>query len=186
MLSTFIIILCFTLLVFLLGVGLSLAAHKFNVTPKDPMQHLVEKCLPGVQCGQCGYVGCAEYANAIILENAPINLCTPGGDTTIKAIADVMNCPIPESKDSALDEEKLAFIDKTKCIGCGKCAKICPYDAIEGKIKSPYEVQKQYCTGCQKCVESCPTKCITMQLVAPTTDTWHWQISNKTEEKKDE
>lgn len=185
MLSTFLIIFSFTFGVFILGVLLSLAAKKFNVEPKDPMQHLVENCLPGVQCGQCGYVGCAEYANAILLEHAPINLCTPGGEATTKAIADVMHLPIPEASDNTSAEEMVAYILEDKCIGCTKCAKACPYDAIMGKIKQPHQVDPKYCTGCTKCVETCPTKCIEMKVLEPTTDTWNWNITEKDQSSND-
>jgi Na+-translocating ferredoxin:NAD+ oxidoreductase subunit B len=187
MISTFLIILTFTFGVFILGVLLSLAAKKFNVEPKDPMQHLVERCLPGVQCGQCGYIGCAEYANAIILEHAPINLCTPGGDATIKALADVMHMPIPEvsNNNDENNHDMIAYIHEDKCIGCTKCAKACPYDAIMGKIKEPHKVDENFCTGCKKCIETCPTKCIEMKTVEVTTDTWNWDISEKEMTKND-
>ena len=176
MLSTVLIIFGFTFLVFILGALLSIAAKKFNVEPKDPMQHLVERCLPGVQCGQCGYVGCSEYANAIILEGAPINLCTPGGDACVKAIADVMHVPIPKKEDGEEEGDKVAFIEEKNCIGCAKCAKACPYDAIEGKLKEIHKVNLDYCTGCNKCVETCPKKCIVMKQLEGTPDTWIWNI----------
>ncbi|MGN1394373.1 MAG: RnfABCDGE type electron transport complex subunit B [Succinivibrionaceae bacterium] len=177
MLNTFLIILAFTFTLFILGALLSLAAKKFNVEPKDPMQHLVEDCLPQVQCGQCGYVGCAEYATAIITGEAPINLCTPGGDATVKAIADVMHMPIPTNNSLESQKEQIAYIDSSKCIGCTKCAKICPYDAIEGTIKQPHFVHPEFCTSCRKCINTCPTKCIDMVDIEETTDTWNWVLS---------
>lgn len=179
MLSTFIIISVFTFSVFILGAVLTYIAHRFKVEPKDPMQHLVEACLPQVQCGQCGYVGCAEYANAILLEGAPINLCPPGGDKTVRAIAEVLHMPIPKKDDGASldEEEQTAFIDASLCIGCGKCAKACPFDAISGKLKEPHLVHEEFCTACRKCLETCPKNCITMQKVTETIDNWNGKVA---------
>ncbi|MBN1109317.1 MAG: 4Fe-4S binding protein [Methanomassiliicoccales archaeon] len=52
-----------------------------------------------------------------------------------------------------------------KCIGCGKCAKICPNQCIEmipieipelGKVKRP-QVNVGRCMMCGNCAEDCPT-----------------------------
>ncbi|MGN1127762.1 MAG: DUF362 domain-containing protein, partial [Candidatus Flemingiibacterium sp.] len=53
-------------------------------------------------------------------------------------------------------------IDKDKCIGCGKCAKNCPADAI---IKTSYiapghklpslEIQSDKCVKCGACMSGC-------------------------------
>ncbi len=47
-------------------------------------------------------------------------------------------------------------IEKEKCKGCSKCARICPVQAIEGKIKEPYTVNQSKCIKCGACLESCP------------------------------
>ncbi len=47
-------------------------------------------------------------------------------------------------------------IEKEKCKGCSKCARICPVQAIEGKIKEPYSVNQTKCIKCGACLESCP------------------------------
>ncbi len=47
-------------------------------------------------------------------------------------------------------------IEKEKCKGCSKCARICPVQAIEGKIKEPYTVNQTKCIKCGACLESCP------------------------------
>ena len=53
-------------------------------------------------------------------------------------------------------------IDKDKCIGCGKCAKNCPADAIfktdyiaEGHKLPSYSIDKNKCIKCGACVAGC-------------------------------
>ncbi len=47
-------------------------------------------------------------------------------------------------------------IEKEKCKGCSKCARICPVQAIEGKIKEPYTINQSKCIKCGACLKSCP------------------------------
>ncbi len=46
-------------------------------------------------------------------------------------------------------------IDKTKCIGCSACAKVCPTGAISGKIKEPFEIDQSKCIKCGACITKC-------------------------------
>ncbi|MCF7860146.1 4Fe-4S binding protein [Patescibacteria group bacterium] len=58
-------------------------------------------------------------------------------------------------------------IDKNICIGCSRCAKLCPDACIlmkldkEGKLKA--EVDYDYCKGCGLCAAECPVKAILMK-----------------------
>lgn len=70
------------------------------------------------------------------------------------------------------DERQKAHIDKSKCIECGRCAKVCPYNAIVNhirpcinacKIKAISISEEQYaqidndkCISCGACVYTCP------------------------------
>ncbi|MBP8912939.1 MAG: ATP-binding protein [Phycisphaerae bacterium] len=59
-----------------------------------------------------------------------------------------------------------AAIDPDKCIGCGRCAAICRFEAIHldgpgnGVIQKTYAVDPVACEGCKVCVEFCPVKAI--------------------------
>ena len=46
-------------------------------------------------------------------------------------------------------------VDTTKCIGCGECEKVCPYNAIE-VIDGDAVINPSLCRLCYRCVEICP------------------------------
>lgn len=72
----------------------------------------------------------------------------------------------------SFDEELTAHIDKKKCVECGKCADVCPYNAImnftrpcERACKAEAihmaeegeaEIDNEKCTSCGACVFACP------------------------------
>ena len=45
-----------------------------------------------------------------------------------------------------------------KCIGCGKCVRVCPFEAIDMIDKKARINDK--CTACGQCMEACPVKAI--------------------------
>jgi len=60
----------------------------------------------------------------------------------------------------------VAYIREDGCIGCTKCIKACPVDAILGASKRMHTVIIDECTGCDLCVAPCPVDCIDL-LPAP-------------------
>ena len=133
----------------------------------DNLVQQIEDLLPQTQCGQCGYVGCRPYANALSKQSAPINLCPPGGRATIALLANLLHQPIIEPADVIKTDapKTLAVIDETVCIGCTACIKACPVDAIVGATKLMHDVITDECTGCGLCVPPCPVDCIDLVTV---------------------
>jgi NAD-dependent dihydropyrimidine dehydrogenase PreA subunit len=62
-------------------------------------------------------------------------------------------------------------IDEDKCIGCGKCIKTCPIEAIEwvsnddetNNKPKKVKVNEEICLGCGICVRACSNKSITLE-----------------------
>ena len=48
-----------------------------------------------------------------------------------------------------------------KCIGCTKCARNCPVDAIEGKLKEKHSINQEKCIKCGACFSNCPVNAVT-------------------------
>lgn len=72
----------------------------------------------------------------------------------------------------SFDRNHVAYIDKSKCVECGACAKVCPYTAIVSR-KRPCQnackvkaismneqkaaaIDNEKCVGCGACVYQCP------------------------------
>lgn len=79
----------------------------------------------------------------------------------------------------------------TKCIGCGKCAKICPLSAIEIKENGSNkhaEIISTSCIGCGVCIRHCPAKALGLisrpnRLITPLSTT-HRSVVMATERGK--
>jgi electron transport complex protein RnfB len=172
--SILVAILALTALALGFGLLLGYASLRFKVEG-DPIVDQIESLLPQTQCGQCGLAGCRQLAEAIARDEMPVNACPPGGQMVANELADLLGREIPHGHATAeVDARELAYIDEQTCIGCTKCIRDCPVDAILGAAKQMHTVLKQECTGCEKCVASCPVDAITMVPVAPRIATWTW------------
>ncbi len=56
-----------------------------------------------------------------------------------------------------------AVYDTEKCVGCGKCVFICPYDAIEWNPIGTPEINLEACVGCGACAMVCPHQAIELR-----------------------
>ena len=124
--------------------------------------------LPQTQCQLCKYPGCKPYAEAIILGDAEINRCLPGGIPTLKALGKATQqdyTPYLETMKDKAKPESIVKINEPECIGCTKCIKACPVDAIIGASKQMHSIINEICTGCDLCIPVCPTDCIDTLLI---------------------
>ena len=169
-------LLALLLLAVVFGAVLGFASVYFKMEG-NPLIDQINELLPQTQCGQCGHPGCRPYAEAIANGEA-INKCPPGGQSTIHALAELLDRE-PMALDGDHGQEKppmVAFIREQECIGCTKCIQACPVDAIVGAAKLMHTVIADECTGCDLCVEPCPVDCIDMIAIATTTDNWQWPL----------
>ncbi|MBR4579071.1 MAG: RnfABCDGE type electron transport complex subunit B [Oscillospiraceae bacterium] len=167
-------------------------ASKFMAVPVDEKFPAIRECLPGANCGACGYAGCDGYAQALAdgSETRP-NLCIPGAAGAAAAVAKVLGV------DAGEVEEKRAFVRcsgdcetakrkyeyqgvtncsaakilfsgewacPNSCLGYGDCEAACPSDAIH-VVNGVAKVDYRKCTGCGICVRGCPNQIIDLRPV---------------------
>jgi len=166
------------------GVLLAIAAKVFAVKVDERVPR-VRECLPGANCGGCGYSGCDALAAAIVKGDAPCSACTVGGNAVAKQIGDIMGVAVAkkqrmraqvmcsggdlavkkyiyEGAHDCIAAAKLGGGDKLcpyGCIGLGTCAAACPFEAIS-IVGGVAAVDYRKCEGCGTCVAVCPKKII--------------------------
>ncbi|MFK8397156.1 electron transport complex subunit RsxB [Pseudomonas sp. BGr12] len=156
------------------AMALRLAAARVKVADES-IAGQINDLLPQTQCGQCGYAGCKPYAQAIAGGDA-INKCPPGGAATIAALAELLDIeplPLDAAEETPL---RVAYIREAECIGCTKCIRACPVDAIVGAAKLMHTVIVDECTGCDLCLEPCPVDCIEMRDLPLRVVDWKWPL----------
>ncbi|MBQ3391418.1 MAG: RnfABCDGE type electron transport complex subunit B [Clostridia bacterium] len=174
-------VLSLTAMGLLFGVILGIASKVFAVHV-DPRIQEVADALPGSNCGGCGYPGCANYANAIVTNQAPLNKCMVGGTKAAEAISQIMGRPAPAVVQHVAIVKCSAACDVATqkyqyeghascraaaslsngpelcpfaCCGMGDCVKACQFDAIH-LVNGVAVVDKNKCTGCGACAKACP------------------------------
>ena len=79
-------ILAVTVIGLICAVGLAVASSVMAVK-EDTRFTEIRACLPGANCGACGYTGCDGYAKALLEPGTKTNLCVPGADAVAAQIA---------------------------------------------------------------------------------------------------
>ncbi|MDP3268928.1 MAG: RnfABCDGE type electron transport complex subunit B [Legionella sp.] len=134
----------------------------------------IDALLPQTQCGECSFSGCLPYAEALAQGTTTIDKCPPGGIATLNALGNLLGIETTPYLDLVKESTRapsVAVIRESECIGCTKCIKACPVDAIIGSGKLMHAVISHECTGCGLCVAPCPVDCIEMvDLSAPEYD----------------
>lgn len=154
-----------------LGLGLGIAARRFAVEA-DATVAEIAALMPGSNCGQCGFAGCTGAAAAMAAGEAAPTICPPGGRALAEAIAEKLGIALGAA---GVDEgPKVAFVTEEICIGCCKCIKVCPTDAVVGAAKQIHNVIREACTGCGACVDRCPTEAMAMKPIPVTLQQWVW------------
>ncbi|MBQ3985510.1 MAG: RnfABCDGE type electron transport complex subunit B [Oscillospiraceae bacterium] len=165
----------------IVGVGLVFTGNKFRVEV-DERETAVRECLPGNNCGACGFAGCDAMAAAIVKGEAPVNGCPVGGGPVAQKIGEVMgvtaeaeerkvafvrckgSCEVTHNQGNYVGIKDcrsavLSGINVTECdygcLGFGSCAAVCPQNAIRVK-NGVAEVDRRKCVGCGLCVKACP------------------------------
>ncbi len=89
----------------------------------------------------------------------------PVDETIAQAQAAAAKAAMPLVKGSVSVDPIVSFVDQETCIGCGICASLCPYSAIE-MVKKDKRRKAQTiaasCKGCGICASHCPTFAISM------------------------
>ena len=155
-------VLILVLLALLAGLLLGIAAQQLPASG-DELSERINELLPQTQCAQCGYAGCRPYAQAVASGDADINLCPPGGDATVRQLAELLGREALPLARVAPPGRQVAVIDAGLCIGCLHCRNACPVDAIIGARHKLPTIIEQECTGCELCIAPCPVACITLR-----------------------
>ncbi|MCH5332069.1 MAG: RnfABCDGE type electron transport complex subunit B [Alistipes sp.] len=170
-------------------------ARMFKVE-EDPRIDVVEKMLPGANCGGCGYAGCRAMAEALVLHDDISDLyCPVGGGDTMKSVADYLGKAAPEKEpctatvrcggicakrahtnnyDGAAScaVASSLYVGETGCafgcLGYGDCVTACAFDAIKVNPETGLaEVDAEKCTACGACVKACPKGLIELRKKWP-------------------
>ena len=166
---------------------LLIASIKLKVVVDEKIVQ-VHEALPNIDCGACGFAGCASYAKAVVADPELLGKCAPGGADTSEAIAGILNLQVsgggaaqrPIVHCRAHTEDRTYYAEysgiplctaanatpnvqacKFGCLGTGDCTRACKFDALH-VVDGLATVDYNKCTGCTACAKACPRNLIEM------------------------
>ena len=166
---------------------LLIASEKLKVKV-DPKVEQIYDALPHIDCGACGFAGCAAYAKAVLNDTELIGKCAPGGAETSEKIGQILNLQISDSGPAqrpivhcragtddktsrakyqgirtCVSANALANVQACKfgCLEFGDCVEACKFDALH-VVDGLATVDYEKCTGCGACSRACPRNLIEM------------------------
>ena len=142
------------------GLVLAIASKVFYVET-DPRLDELNECLPGANCGGCGYAGCGGYAEAVLKGEAAIGKCASGGDECAAKMAEIMGvkaektvrrvamvrCSGYKRKDA--EGKTIGLLEKGNYEGVHDCLAA---TKVGGR---GHTICKYGCLGFGNCVEAC-------------------------------
>lgn len=164
-------------------------ASKLMAVKEDERFPKIRECLPGANCGACGFAGCDGYAKALCeQEGLATNLCVPGADAVSKQLSEIMGVEFEDVIEQVAVVHCAGDCDRTQdkyeysglqscaaakllyggkgsctygCLGLGDCVSVCPKNAISVK-NGVAVVDSKECIGCGLCTKTCPQKIISL------------------------
>ena len=185
MMEILIPILAVTVIGLICAVGLAVASSVMAVK-EDTRFTEIRACLPGANCGACGYTGCDGYAKALLEPGTKTNLCVPGADAVAAQIAALLGVEAEDVVEKIAVVQCAGTCEATSvkadyrgipscaaaklfyggngscifgCMGFGDCARACPKNAISMQDGIAC-VNHAACIGCGICAQTCPQKII--------------------------
>lgn len=187
-------IISLSLLALISSVILYFVAQKFKVI-EDPRIDEIQAVLPAANCGGCGFAGCRNFAEALIVSDTLEGLnCPVGGAEVMNMAAKILG------KEAPLVDPVVAvllcngtpeyrprtsiyngppdcrisgnlYIGETDCsygcLGNGDCVRSCIFDAIYmDKTTELPVILDDKCVACGSCVKACPRKLIELRKKA--------------------
>lgn len=77
-------------------------------------------------------------------------------DEYMAHVGENKTCPAKKCKNL------LNYFITDKCVGCTKCARNCPVNCIEGKVKEKHIIDTAKCIKCGNCKNVCPVKAVVL------------------------